>query len=92
MTIQVLAVIYFSIINLAGFAIMGIDKRKARKRAFRIPEATLFVVALMGGSMGSLFGMYTFRHKTRKWKFVWGMPAILALQAAGAVLLLCKTA
>ena len=65
--------------NLIGFLLMGIDKRKAVKRAFRIPESTLFIVALIGGSLGSLLGMYTFRHKTRHWYFVYGMPAILIL-------------
>lgn len=59
---------------------MGIDKRKAIKGAFRIPEATLFIVALIGGSAGSILGMYTFRHKTRHLLFVYGMPAILILQ------------
>lgn len=78
---------YIFIVNLIGFAIMGIDKRKAVKGAFRIPEATLFVVALIGGSIGSLCGMYTFRHKTRKWYFVYGMPAILILQILLAFLL-----
>lgn len=78
---------YIFIVNLIGFAIMGIDKRKAVKGAFRIPEATLFVVALIGGSIGSLCGMYTFRHKTRKWYFVYGMPAILILQILFAFLL-----
>lgn len=78
---------YFLIVNLIGFAIMGIDKRKAVKGAFRIPEATLFVVALIGGSIGSILGMYTFRHKTRKWYFVYGMPAILFLQFLAAIVL-----
>lgn len=59
---------------------MGIDKRKAIKGAFRIPEATLFIVALIGGSLGSILGMYTFRHKTRHMLFVYGMPGILILQ------------
>jgi len=68
------------IVNIIGFAIMGIDKRKAVKRAFRIPEATLFIIALIGGSLGSVAGMYFFRHKTRHWYFVYGMPAILILQ------------
>lgn len=61
---------------------MGIDKHKAKKHAFRIPEATLFTVALIGGSIGSIVGMYFFRHKTRHWYFVYGMPAILILQIA----------
>ena len=61
---------------------MGIDKRRAVKGIFRIPEANLFIIALIGGSIGSIFGMYTFKHKTRKWYFVYGMPFILILQIA----------
>ncbi|HKM35574.1 MAG TPA: DUF1294 domain-containing protein, partial [Lachnospiraceae bacterium] len=57
--------------------------------AFRIPEATLFIVALIGGSIGSILGMYTFRHKTRRFSFVYGMPAILVLQIIIIILLLC---
>lgn len=79
--ISILA-IYIIIVNLLGFALMGIDKYKAIKHAFRIPEATLFIVALIGGSIGSIVGMYFFRHKTRHWYFVYGMPAILILQIA----------
>ena len=74
--------------NLIGFALMGIDKYKAKKRAFRIPEATLFIVAIIGGSIGSIIGMYAFRHKTRHWYFVYGMPAILILQILLIALLL----
>ncbi len=81
-------IIYFVIMNIVGFAIMGIDKRKAIKRTFRIPEATLFIVALIGGSIGSILGMHVFRHKTRHWYFVFGMPAILAVQIALLVFLL----
>ena len=81
-------IIYFVIINIVGFALMGIDKRKAIKRTFRIPEATLFIVALIGGSIGSIAGMQVFRHKTRHWYFVLGMPAILIIQIALLVLLL----
>ena len=81
-------IIYFVIINIVGFALMGIDKRKAIKRTFRIPEATLFIVALIGGSIGSILGMQVFRHKTRHWYFVFGMPAILAIQIALFIFLL----
>lgn len=73
---------YFIGINLIGFALMGIDKYKARKRAFRIPEATLFIIAIIGGSIGSIIGMYAFRHKTRHRSFVYGMPFILLVQIA----------
>ena len=73
---------YFVITNIAGFLLMGIDKWKARRGAFRIPESTLFIIALIGGSIGTIAGMYLFRHKTRHWYFVYGMPAILFLQIA----------
>lgn len=79
---------YLIVVNLIGFALMGIDKYKAKKRAFRIPEATLFIVAMIGGSIGSIIGMYAFRHKTRHWYFVYGMPAILILQILLIALLL----
>jgi len=78
--ISILA-IYFAAVNLIAFFLMGIDKRKARRKAFRIPESTLFIMALIGGSIGSIAGMYLFRHKTQHWYFVWGMPLILILQA-----------
>lgn len=71
---------YFLVMNLIGLLIMHLDKRKAIKRKWRIPEAALFVVAIIGGSIGSIAGMYLFHHKTRKWYFVIGMPAILVLQ------------
>ena len=80
MEVILIIVSYFIIVNLLGFALMGIDKRKAIKGAFRIPEATLFMVAIIGGSIGSILGMYTFRHKTRHLKFVYGLPAILIIQ------------
>ncbi len=75
-----LLILYFIIMNLVGFILMGIDKKRAIKHAFRIPEATLFIVAVIGGSIGSIIGMHVFHHKTRHWYFVFGMPAILILQ------------
>ena len=71
--------IYLLLINAAGFVIMFVDKWKARKNRWRIPEATLMTVAALGGSIGSLLGMYLFRHKTRKPKFALGLPAIFCL-------------
>ena len=71
---------YLLTINAAGFVIMLADKRKAQKNQWRIPEATLITVALLGGSVGSLAGMRLFRHKTRKPKFYIGIPLILAAQ------------
>ncbi len=75
-----LIIIYVVLVNIIGFAIMGIDKRKARRNAFRIPEATLFSVAIIGGSLGSTLGMFIFKHKTRHWYFKFGLPVILLLQ------------
>ena len=80
MEVIITIVTYFLIINMIGFAMMGIDKWKAKHHAWRIPENTLFIVAIIGGSLGAIIGMYTFRHKTRHWYFVYGLPAILALQ------------
>jgi uncharacterized membrane protein YsdA (DUF1294 family) len=68
------------LVNLAGFAIMGIDKIKAKKNEYRIPEKTLFMWAIVGGSIGSIIGMYFFRHKTRHLSFQIGMPLILLVQ------------
>lgn len=79
-SVQVFLIAFFSIINIIGFLIMGIDKLKARKRGFRVPEATLFLIALIGGAAGSLLGMYVFRHKTLHRKFTIGIPVILLLQ------------
>lgn len=71
---------YLLAVNLIGLFCMYRDKRKARKRQWRIPESTLFLIALIGGSVGCIIGMYLFRHKTRHWYFVYGMPAILLMQ------------
>lgn len=73
-------ILYFSALNIIGFILMGLDKYKARKKLWRIPEATLFIIALIGGSIGMILGMYGFRHKTRHWYFAYGLPAILLLQ------------
>ncbi len=77
-------IIYLILINITGFAVMGIDKWKARKQAWRIPEKTLFLISILGGSIGSIAGMYTFHHKTKHWYFVIGMPLILIVQVAAS--------
>ena len=66
---------------------MGTDKRRAVRKAFRIPEATLFAVDIIGGSIGSILGMYAFHHKTKHWLFKLGLPIILVLQIALFILL-----
>lgn len=69
--------IYLFLINAAGLLLMLMDKHKAKKHLWRIPEATLLTVAALGGSLGSLLGMYLFHHKTRKPRFYLGVPACL---------------
>ena len=72
--------LYFLIINAAGFCLMCADKHRARKNQWRIRESTLLLVAAAGGSLGCLAAMYLVRHKTRHPKFALGIPVILALQ------------
>ncbi|MFG6367719.1 MAG: DUF1294 domain-containing protein [Lachnospiraceae bacterium] len=87
MTVYNILILYLTVINLIGFAVMGIDKKKAVKRLWRIPESTLFIIAIIGGSIGSIIGMRVFHHKTRHWYFVLGMPFILIVQLSLAVLI-----
>ena len=82
--------IYLCIINALGFVLMLADKHKARKNLWRIPEATLFGVAAIGGSLGCIAGMYTVRHKTKHLTFTVGMPLILAAQIGLAAWLLMR--
>lgn len=87
-TIKWILFVYLFLMNLIGFLSMLIDKRRARKNGWRIRERTLFLLAILGGSIGSLSGMYVFRHKTRHWYFVLGMPLILILQTALTIFIL----
>ena len=81
-------ILYLCIVNALGFAVMLADKVKAIKKQWRIPERTLIGVALIGGSLGSLLGMYICRHKTRHSKFTVGIPLILTLQVTAILFLL----
>lgn len=82
--------IYLLLINAAAFLMMGIDKYKARKNRWRIPEKTLFLSAILGGSIGAILGMQIFRHKTKHASFVVGMPCILILQIVLSLLILLR--
>ena len=73
-------IIYLIIINIIAFLAMFIDKRKAKYGKWRIKEYTLFILALIGGSVGTIVGMYTFRHKTKKARFFIGFPVILIVE------------
>ena len=84
------SLLYLLLINAVGFLLMLVDKFKAKKNLWRIPEATLMTVAALGGSIGSLLGMYTVRHKTKHVKFTVGIPAILILQIALVLFIVFK--
>lgn len=75
-----LVIAYLVVVNLVAFALMGIDKQKAKKGKYRIPEKTLFLSAILGGSIGAMYGMHLFRHKTKHITFKFGMPIILIVQ------------
>ena len=80
-----LILLYLLIVNAIAFILMLADKRKAIKNRWRIPERTLMLYAVFGGSIGALLGMYTFRHKTKHLKFTLGIPAILIAQISLAI-------
>jgi uncharacterized membrane protein YsdA (DUF1294 family) len=81
-----LALTYLVLINLIAFAAFGIDKWKARNNTWRIPEATLFLLAIIGGSIGAKLGMHVWHHKTKHLSFIIGIPVILLLQVVLFVL------
>ena len=74
--------VYLLIVNVAAFAVYGADKLRARQGRWRVPEKTLFLLAIIGGSVGALLGMWCFHHKTRHWYFRYGIPVILVVQLA----------
>ncbi|MCI8282194.1 MAG: DUF1294 domain-containing protein [Lachnospiraceae bacterium] len=78
--IYICAAVYLLIMNLVSFCMMYADKQRAIRHKWRISEKTLFLSAIFGGSLGGILGMRIFRHKTRHWYFVWGLPFILAVQ------------
>ena len=82
--------LYLALVNAVAFLLMRVDKIKAKKNLWRIRESTLMLSAVMGGSIGALAGMYTFRHKTRHPKFTVGIPLILALQIAAVLFFIVK--
>lgn len=79
--------LYLILINAAGFLFMLADKQKARKNLWRIPERVLMGIAVFGGSLGVLMGMYAYRHKTKHPRFTLGVPVILAVQIVIVILL-----
>ena len=84
---RIILIGYLAIMNSIGFTVMGIDKKRAIRGAWRISEASLFLAAFLGGALGCTLGMRRFRHKTKHWYFKYGMPAIFAAQAFLALFL-----
>ena len=82
--------VVLTVMNLLAFALMGIDKMKAKRGAWRIPEKTLFLVTALFGALGGTLGMKVFRHKTKHWYFKWGFPALLAVQIVLLAVILPK--
>ena len=82
------AVAYIVIVNIVAFCLYGIDKNAAIRQKQRIPNRVLLLLAVFGGSLGALAGMYTFRHKTKKWYYTITVPLLLMIQIAAVVLLL----
>lgn len=78
---------YFIIINIIGLLMMKIDKRKAQQGKWRIPELHIWLISLLGGSLGTSLGMYRYRHKTKHIQFRIGLPFILIIQAIGLIML-----
>ncbi len=87
MSTRMILILYFIILNLVGLAVMAIDKIRAMEHRFRIPESVLLIIAVIGGSIGSMVGMFLFRHKIRKPKFRIGLPLIIVLQILLLVIL-----
>lgn len=85
-----MAAFWLAAFNLAGFILMGVDKSRAKRDAWRIPEKTLFLTAILGGSVGAIAGMFFFHHKTKHWYFRFGLPAILVVQLVAAGWLLIR--
>ncbi|MBQ5489108.1 MAG: DUF1294 domain-containing protein [Clostridia bacterium] len=87
---QIIVLAFIFIMSVVGFISMGADKQKAKKGKWRTPEATLFIIALLGGALGSVIGMQVFRHKTKHWYFALFMPLILVAQIALVAFLFVK--
>ena len=79
---MIVILMYLLVVNLIGFVLMFVDKKRAQNNQWRIKEATLFLSAAIGGSIGAMLGMKVFRHKTKHLSFLIGMPAIFIVQVA----------
>lgn len=91
-TFAILFALYFIIINFIAYILMGIDKKKAVQKAYRIPERTLFVPVLLGGGLGGTLGMHRFHHKTKHWYFAIGFPLIMLAEYTTVIAFLIRFA
>ena len=89
--IYTIIIAYFVLMNLIGFAMMGVDKQKASRHTWRVPEFNLFLVAALGGCIGTIAGMFFFRHKTKHPSFFIGLPLILIIQIAFVIWFILKS-
>ncbi len=89
-TWQIVLLAYLVVMTVVGFVSMFADKQKAKHKKWRTPEAVLFLIALLGGALGSTVGMYAFRHKTKHWYFALFMPLIMIAQIVGVVLVFTR--
>ena len=90
MNTPTLLAVYLIFVNFIAFVLMGVDKQRARRHAFRVPETVLFAFALCGGSIGAICGMWLYAHKTQKKRFVFGLPLILLIQILLVVFFLTR--
>ncbi|WP_096189672.1 DUF1294 domain-containing protein [Evansella halocellulosilytica] len=85
--VAIIVIIYYFILTVIGFTMMGIDKRRAKKNVWRTSEKSLLMIALLGGVIGTIVGGRTFRHKTKKRLFRFGLPVIFILHVAVWIML-----
>ncbi len=88
MKTELIVLAYIALISVVAFAAMGIDKKKAEKHKWRVPEKVLFLFVLLGGGLGGILGMQIFRHKTKHWYFAVGFPLIAIIEYAAIIYLL----
>ncbi len=88
MTTELIVLAYILLISIVAFAAMGIDKKKAEKHKWRVPEKVLFLFVILGGGVGGILGMQVFRHKTKHWYFAVGFPLIAVIEYAAIIYLL----
>lgn len=88
MKTELIVLAYIALISVVAFAAMGIDKKKAEKHKWRVPEKVLFLFVLLGGGLGGILGMQVFRHKTKHWYFAVGFPLIAIIEYAAIIYLL----